>query len=117
LIVAATRWAVISWAALNLFVFVCLIDIMGLGSALVGVGLQCLAGMGVILLAVTIARLTMWVGLDVWNGLCTETESLIHSLNPARWISGRYRGSALWDEWLDEPIPGRFQRWKQIIRR
>jgi hypothetical protein len=106
-----TRLAAISWVAFNLFVFVCLIDIMGLGSAFVGVGLQCLGGMGVIVLAATIARLAMWVGLDVWNGLLTESASLIQSLNPARRTSGRSRSSGVWDEWLDNTILGRSQRW------
>ena len=45
LIATATRWVIISWSAFNLFVFVCLIDIMGLGSALVGLGLHWLVGM------------------------------------------------------------------------
>ena len=97
---SAARWAVILWTALNLFSFACLIDIMGLGRAFVGVGLFWLVGAGVIALVATIARLATWVGHDIWSGLRTE----IRSLNPVRWISGRRRRSGVWDEWLDHPI-------------
>jgi hypothetical protein len=107
LIVAATRWAVILWTGFCLFFLLCLIDIVGLRSLLADVGPYWLAGMSVIVLAATTARLTMWVGWDVWNGLRTETEALVRSLNPSRWAAARYRNSGLWDAWLDVPAPGR----------
>jgi hypothetical protein len=107
LIGVATRWAVISWTGFSLLAVLCLVDIVGLGSALTGVGLQWLVGMSVIVLATTTARLTLWVGRDVCRGLRTEVESLVRSLNPARWKASRRRNSGVWDAWLDDPVPGR----------
>jgi hypothetical protein len=107
----ATRWAAICWTAVMFLTLACLIDIMGLGSALVGVGIYWLVGMSGIVMAALIARLALWVGLDVCDGLRREAVSLIPRWNAGRWFSGRCRNSGVWDEWLDDPIPGPLQRW------
>jgi hypothetical protein len=105
LIATATRWVIILWSALHAIGFACLIDIMGLGWALSDFGFHWLVGVGAIQFAAAIARLIVWVGRDLGNGLRTEAESLIRCL--VLWRPGKRIGrrSGVWDEWLDGRLP------------